>query len=119
MLIPVLLIALSASAPQLSSALENASSLFRSCQAAIRLDSPSVSPSDVSDGEYCLGYFRGFGDVVSLIDSSGICLAHARTGALIKVYVAYMNKNPKQLDDPEILGVVAAMHESYPRAAKP
>jgi hypothetical protein len=93
---------------------ELGSQLFRSCQASIRdMDSTTPHEDDLRDGGFCLGYFRGFGDYNAMAGSS-ICLDRAHTGTAIRVYVAYMEKNPKYLDDAMIIGVIYALKEAYP-----
>lgn len=77
------------------------------------MDSPTASETDFRDGEFCLGYFRGFGDYNAMAGSS-ICLDRAHTGTVIRVYVAYMEKNPKFLDDMMIIGVIYALKDAYP-----
>ena len=88
--------------------------LFHACQASIRvLDAANVSASDLHDAEFCRGYFRGFGDLNAMLGSS-VCLDGASTGTSIRVYVAYMEKNPKFLDDAMIIGVIYALKDAYP-----
>lgn len=45
---------------------------------------------------------------------SSICLGDASEGTMIRVYVAYMDRNPKLMDELMILGVVSSLHDSYP-----
>ena len=99
-----------------NSAINTSSRLFHSCQDSVRfMDNPQ---SPVEGSEYCLGYFSGFTDMLTMSPSPGICVADARIGTLIRVYVAYMEKNPQHLDDHEILGVALAMKEPYSCTAK-
>jgi hypothetical protein len=87
--------------------------LFHSCQASIRdMNLPTASESDLRDGGFCLGYFRGFGDYNAMAGSS-ICLDQVHTDTVIRVYVAYMEKNPKFLDDMMIIGVIYALKDAY------
>jgi len=59
------------------------------------------------------------GDVLQFYGSTGLCIKDARVGTIIRVYVAYMQKNPKLLDDLKIFGVIEAMKDSYSCSAKP
>jgi len=90
---------------------DTAYSLFHACQNAISfVDTPNASQPGRAD--YCFGYFEGYSNVVSL-NGSQLCLGNARIGTLIRVYIAYMEKNPKELDDPNVFGVTHALRESY------
>jgi len=77
------------------------------------MDSPTANERDLRDGGFCLGYFRGFGDYNAMASSS-ICLDRAHTGTAIRVYVAYMEKTPKFLDETMIIGVIYALKDAYP-----
>jgi hypothetical protein len=89
--------------------------LLHACQASIRvMDSPSASDSDVRNGAFCSGYFHGFGDYNDMNSGSSVCLGGASVGTSIRVYVAYMEKNPKYLDDAMIIGVIYALKDTYP-----
>lgn len=92
---------------------DTGSSLFHACQSSVRaMDGVHADPSDSSFDLYCAGYFEGFSDVVTLNESS-LCIKNARIGTLIRVYIAYMEKNPRYLDSPKIIGVIFALKESY------
>jgi Rap1a immunity proteins len=80
------------------------------------LDSPT--PVDAGRSDLCLGYFEAFVDVSDLLHST-LCIKDARLATLIRVYLAYMEKNPKLLDKPKIFGVAYAMIESYTCSDKP
>jgi hypothetical protein len=79
------------------------------------MDSQTESNTDASD--YCIGYFEGFVDINQFSDSS-LCLNSARIGTLIRVYVSYMEKHPKLLDDFKVSGVIYALKETYPCPVK-
>ena len=92
---------------------DTGSMLFNACQASVRaMDGIPANASDSSFDLFCAGYFEGFSDVATLNETS-LCIKSARIGTLIRVYVAYMEKNPKLLDSPKIIGVVLALKESY------
>ncbi len=85
--------------------------LYHACQDAIRfVDAPNSDKPGRTD--YCFGYFEGYTNVLSAHTSS-LCIGRARIGTLIRVYLAYMDKNPKLLDDPKLIGVTYALKESY------
>jgi hypothetical protein len=54
-----------------------------------------------------------FNDFYS-VEPSTICLGGASMGTTIRVYVAYMDKNPKLMDEWMITGVGRALRENYP-----
>lgn len=91
--------------------------LYHDCQAAVRImDAPSDTSGGVDDlqnAEFCEGYFNAFGDINELIPSS-ICIDDATLGTVIRVYVTYMEKNPKLMDDLMIVGVMRALKDAYP-----
>jgi hypothetical protein len=90
---------------------DTAYNLFHACQDAIRVtDSPGPTPLGRAD--YCFGYFEGYTNVISFSNSK-ICLGKATIGTLIRVYLAYIEKNPKDLDYPNVIGVTSALAESY------
>ena len=98
--------------------------LFHSCEAAVNLmdanlqaQSDSAIQSETTSADYCTGYFTGMADVVTL-EKTSLCISDASIGTMIRVYVAYMVKSPKLLDDPEIAGVLAALKGSYACPAK-
>ncbi len=91
--------------------------LYKSCHAAVRLmnSSTSVEAGDsIEESDFCLGYFTAFVDMNELQGHSSICLDNASEGTMIRVYVAYMDRNPKLMDELMILGVVSALHDGYP-----
>jgi hypothetical protein len=85
--------------------------LYHACQDAVRyVDAPNSDRPGRTD--YCFGYFEGYTNVLSA-NSSSLCIGQARIGTLIRVYLAYMDKNPKLLDDPKLISVTYALKESY------
>ncbi len=77
--------------------------------------STSVEAGDsIEESDFCLGYFTAFVDMNELQGHSSICLDNASEGTMIRVYVAYMDWNPKLMDVLMILGVVSALHDGYP-----
>jgi hypothetical protein len=65
-----------------------------------------------------LGYFRAAGDFVYAERIAGYgsdCLDDdASLDTVIRIYIAYMVKNPKQMDRPMFYGAKLALNESYP-----
>lgn len=119
-------------AVQAKSSANHGSDLFHACQATIRqIDSPSSTSSDPADsaaGAYCLRYFESFGDMntsdrlhtssLHVDHASSICLSSSTLGTNIRVYLAYMEKNPRFMDFPTIVGVIFALRETYPSSVK-
>jgi hypothetical protein len=64
------------------------------------------------DGGRCLGYLAGFADAAG--ERFGFCVKGTTTGTLARVYVAYMDKNPKLFDEPESVTVDFALADAYP-----
>ena len=112
MLAPVLALALSWQDQQ--SGFTKASELFAQCQADVRYqDQVRVSQADAGDARHCIGYIQGFTDGADL-KSYSICLGAATYGTLSRVYVAYLEKNPKFLDIPCSTAFLFALTEAYP-----
>jgi hypothetical protein len=89
------------------------SDLYHSCQAAIRVMDSNIRPDDLHDSEFCRGYITAFGEFNDMAGTA-ICLAGSTIGTTVRVYVAFMEKNPKFMDDMMIIGVVHALKETYP-----
>ena len=90
------------------------SSLFHSCQAAIRfIDEPDAPNADAfTETTVCSSYIAGFTDAAGL--SSSFCPAGAKVETIIRVYVLHVEKHPKLLDAYRGYGVAAALAEAYP-----
>jgi hypothetical protein len=70
--------------------------------------------SDVAaDANTCLDYVDGFFGAIALTNNP-ICADGASLGTIIRIYVAYMQKNPKFMDADKNLGLYAAMISAYP-----
>jgi hypothetical protein len=74
---------------------------------------PNSGIDDLEDSSFCQGYFAAFTDMNSVLHSS-ICLGDASLGTEIRVYAAYMGKNPKLMDELMIVGVMRALKDAYP-----
>lgn len=91
------------------------SDLYNSCQAAIRFMDSNSKPEDFRASEFCRGYLSAFGEFNDIEGtSSSICLGGSTLGTTARVYVVYMEKNPKFMDDMMIIGVIRALRETYP-----
>jgi len=90
-----------------------------------------AAANQVTAGSQCRGYVEGFVDGINSEDvatptaslprkdrndwwSKALCIPPGTVDTWIKVYIAFMDKNPKYLD--EIMGTSlrAALHETYP-----
>jgi hypothetical protein len=92
------------------------SHLYHACQASIRImdspEDPGGGVGDLEDSSFCQGYFSAFTDMNSVLHSS-VCLEGASLGTEIRVYIAYMGKNPKLMDELMIVGVMRALKDAY------
>ncbi len=92
--------------------------LFRACQAVIRtIDDPNAPMSDFAAGSLCVGYIDGFTDGLEMA-GRGLCLSGANLGTMARVYVAFMEKNPKLLDVEQSAGLAKSLMDSYPCKTK-
>jgi hypothetical protein len=83
------------------------------------MDAPESSKPREDDENFdnCASYISGFVD--GLGPTPGGCPSpDATVGTLIRVYVAYMEKNPKWLDDYRFVGLLRAIREAYPCPTK-
>lgn len=90
------------------------STLYRDCKAAIAIiDATAKESSDASfSAGRCIGFFNGFTSVKST--DARICTSDASTGTMIRVYIFFMDRNPKLMDSPEGAGALLALREAYP-----
>jgi hypothetical protein len=95
------------------------SSLFASCQAHIRVMDRTYKnlDEDFPASEYCVGYVEGF-TTGNVYGGGSLCFKEASAGTLVRVYVAYMQRNPKLLDDDKYVGLGLALRDSYQCKAK-
>ena len=92
-----------------------ASDLYGNCKDG--LTEPQTSERYFQLGQ-CGGYIDGLLDGIDQ-ESFGICLNNYTIGTLIKVYVAYMDRNQKYLDRARSFALIFALHDAYPCPAKP
>ena len=98
---------------------DDGATLYQTCLAAVRaFDNPaSPSQADIKDSHSCYAYIQGFVDG-SNIDGPAFCPEGGTLGTSIRVYVTYMQKNPKLFDQYKAEGVFRAFREAYPCPAK-
>ena len=91
------------------------SELAYQCKAYVR---DTSSPN----GSQCLGYIDGFLDGRTSSPRAGnhldttktFCWTDASLDTVIKVYLAFMEKNPKYLDYEKWKTLMMALHDAYP-----
>ena len=107
--------------PQITTISDKGSYLMHTCRAFIRFLDSSTDRTDASgdlaDGNYCRGYFNGLTAYMDT-SSSHVCLHKASNLTLIRVYVLYMDKNPKLNDEEMGTGAYFALLDNYPCPAK-
>ena len=90
------------------------SALYRTCKAEVRLmELPSLDKAtgrDLIDGSYCVGYLNGFTGGLN----APVCTQRASIGEVVRVYVAYMGRNPQLLTEDRRLGLQRALQEAFP-----
>jgi len=111
MLIPLLAIALLGPP-------DRGSILYADCKSFVAVldDTANQSYTNALGGGRCAGYIEGMLDGANGL--RGFCVGSATTGTIARVYVAYMDKNPKMFDEREGTGFMSALQETYPCPAK-
>jgi hypothetical protein len=101
------------SIPAKSIANEPAIHLYQACRAYVRVLNSQEEKGDMEMAGYCAGYEHG---ILTLTGTSPnlFCASHASMGVITRVYISYMDKNPKLIDDSESRGFLMAMKENYP-----
>lgn len=79
-------------------------------------DSPNRSPADTTAALVCVNYIQGFIDAGTL--SSKFCTEDATVATITRIYVAYMQKNPKLLDYRETIGLFLSLTDAFPCLTK-
>jgi Rap1a immunity proteins len=95
--------------------LANGAALYSQCKAYVALvdKTRSIDSDAMLDAGTCLGYISGFTDVVAT-GSSTVCLKPVTTATLVRVYIAYMDKNPKLFDESRKVTLALALTDAYP-----
>lgn len=88
--------------------------LYSDCQALTRmLDGQPSTVVEVQSGSSCTDYIDGFTDGYEAAGPS-LCVGGASLGTLARVYIAYMQKKPKLLDQHKSVGLLMALKDAYP-----
>ena len=114
MLAPLLVLAMAAQVRADLSPIDRGSDLFQKCQTDVRMtdnQNAGATSVDYQQAAACIAYIDGFTD--GLQDGS-YCVIGASLGTLARVYVAYMGKHPKLLDEYKSIGLVEALRDAYP-----
>ena len=96
--------------------------LLHSCKASVRVDDASdpseVSENDLYDNQFCMAYIMGFRDGNALHSKSEAPLfcvdANATMRVVARLYVQFMTKHPKLLDDDKAYGLTLMLMSNYP-----
>jgi hypothetical protein len=72
--------------------------------------------ADLDLAAHCLDYVEGFLD--GFMGPKAVCLNGTSNGTLVRVYVLYMQKNPKLLDDYRSVGLSRSVVDAYPCLGK-
>jgi len=114
MLVPLLALAMLHQSTEIQ-AVQKGSWLYSACKGAQRyLDAPTghKPEEDSSNFDNCTSYIAGF-----IEGDNGIASCppdEASLGTMLRLYLAYMDKNPKLLDNYRVLGLRTALREAYP-----
>ena len=94
--------------------------LYDSCRASVRLlETDNPSDDDNQASQYCSGYLHGVTEALAVANVKPFCIPdNATYGTAIRLYVEYMAKNPKNMDDIPIVGLILSLKNSYPCAVK-
>ena len=87
--------------------------LFKTCQAAIRIQDKVPVAGDVQNGAICGAYLLGFIDALDPRPFN-ICLPNPTFETIARVYVAYLEKNPKHMDSPISEVLLRSLIDAYP-----
>jgi hypothetical protein len=94
--------------------------LYRSCRATVRVLDANPAGTDIPDSEFCRGYIYGLTETfTTVMQGSPFCFpSNATYGTAIRLYVRFMESNPKMMDQPQVVGMLASLHANYPCPAK-
>jgi len=91
------------------------SGLYAACKAWVAFIDKTAQERNPSEEMFCIGYVSGFSDSAT---GEHFCASDATMGTIVRVYLAYMDKNPKMFDLPRGIGLELALRESYPCPVK-
>jgi len=114
MLAPLLALALMQPTPE---DLTTGTRLYHSCQEAKRMGDGANTVKNDRIAE-CLAYIGGYVDGSNLSEVKLFCVGNASMGTTIAVYLAFMDRNPKFLDNNRATGLLLALAETYPCPVK-
>ena len=111
MLLPALMLAAQFGPPGYG----KGSQLYAQCKKYVSVtEQGSVNSQVAFDGGSCAGYISAMSD--TLMTNHAFCPTNTTNGTLVRVYIAYIDKNPKMLDESRGNGVVAAFEDAFPCA---
>jgi hypothetical protein len=110
MLIPSLALAMQLT----TSNVGKGSALYSQCKTHIALieKTKEIDTGSAVDAGVCIGFLTGF--VEAARERFGFCVKDTTINTLARVYVAYMDKNPKLFDENEGITVSLALVDAYP-----
>ena len=114
MIVPLLALAM-IQAPNLSPRELTGTWLNQACKGAIRWQNAPANAKSGADKENfdtCFAYIEGFLDGV--MNTRGICTYNGSFEVIVRVYVDYMDRTPKALDEHSSTGLRAALSRTYP-----
>lgn len=120
MLVPLLVLAMSAQTAPYVDPQDRGSALLRTCQAVVTIEDSKAKPtlSAVQDAAACTSYITGYNDGIWETDATAsrrrYCLNQAPTRELVHVYIAFMQQNPRWLDYHKSVGLNLALQNAYP-----
>ena len=99
--------------------------LFQSCKTLIRIidgeQEGNDALSDPTDPMFCLPFIDGFISGVNTVPAGTprkVCVSQSSKGTVARVYVQFMQKNPKFLDRTSNIGLYVALAVNYPCSSK-
>jgi len=111
MLAPLLALAM-----QLPSDQGMGSGLYADCKLFVSgMDNPGSTTAHDFQAGTCIGYISGYSDAAN---DEHFCASTATMGTIVRVYLAYMDKNPKMFDLPRGYGLELALRDAYPCPVK-
>jgi hypothetical protein len=116
MIVPILMLAMFAQNSPNPKRLGSA--LYAHCQEAVRILDNTRAGGDLQSATECTAYIDGFTDALLSLENPLICTGTASVSTMTRIYVAYMQKNPKLLDQSKSLGLTLSLIEAYPCQTK-
>jgi len=96
--------------------------LLEQCHGLQRvMDNDDTDDRDAWNGAYCIGYVAGYRDMLGTLAVSDAlktrfaCIPdHLSNGDVVKVFVAWAERNRDKLGEPCTIGLARALGEAYP-----